>query len=343
MFRLRRILDDVTPANRAAMIQVQHILSQQFESLQQDNIERIPSLLRNPFIYSFRSLLYIAETYGGQVLGFALMSHDPDLKFCYLDYLASGKKVTGRGIGAALYERVREEAMILNTLGLFFECLPDDPELCGDNVILKQNAARLRFYEKYGAYPIINTRYETPISPEDDCPPYLVFDNLGQSVKLHSKPLKKIVSAILHRKYKNICSPEYITMVMDSIKDDPVKLRAAKYIKINPDDIPSIDQSRKIPLVVNDKHDIHHVREKGYVEAPVRIKAILSKCNPSGLFEHFSPVEYPEKHILAVHDRSFYSYIKRACTNLEPGISIYPYVFPVRNQTKPPRELAVRA
>ena len=62
-----------------------------------------------------------------------------------------------------LYDRVREEAKFLDAIGLFFDCLPDDPELCRDPEVLKENIARLRFYERYGARSIINTRYETPL------------------------------------------------------------------------------------------------------------------------------------------------------------------------------------
>jgi acetoin utilization deacetylase AcuC-like enzyme len=44
-----------------------------------------------------------------------------------------------------------------------------------------------------------------------------------------------------------------------------------------------------------------------------------------------------------VHDRNFVEYLKRVCTRLEPGESVYPYVFPIRNVARPPKDLAVRA
>ena len=58
------------------------------------------------------------------------------------------------------------------------ECLPDDEALCRDKSDIEQNKSRLAFYERYGARPITGTKYETRVNPEDDCPPYLVFDNL---------------------------------------------------------------------------------------------------------------------------------------------------------------------
>src|SRR6185503_11187809 len=135
--------------------------------------------LRDPLSGRFRTILFVAEDFR-KVRGFALLHHFPDLRFCYLGFISAAKGRTGRGIGGALYERVREEARALASIGLFFECLPDDPSLCHDPDQLKENARRLRFYEQYGACPIINTKYETPLDATDlDAPPYLVFDDLG--------------------------------------------------------------------------------------------------------------------------------------------------------------------
>ena len=52
---------------------------------------------------------------------------------------------------------------------------------------------------------------------------------------------------------------------------------------------------------------------------------------------------FPEKHILQVHNKEYVRYFKKVCSNLPPGKSVYPYVFPIRNSTRPPVELSVRA
>ena len=39
-----------------------------------------------------------------------------------------------------------------------------------------------------------------------------------------------IYRAILERKYKNYCPVEYVNMVVESVKDDPVKLRQPRYL-----------------------------------------------------------------------------------------------------------------
>ncbi|HUT68941.1 MAG TPA: hypothetical protein VMW86_10405 [Dehalococcoidales bacterium] len=344
MFRIRCVYDDITPANQDAIAQVQDILRSQFPSLSKKEINKLPEQLRNPFKYRFRSILFIAEGIKGRVDGFALLFHEPALKFCYLDYISAAERKTGGGIGGALYERVREEALDLNTLGLFFECLPDDPALSRNPEIRKQNAARLRFYERYGARPIINTAYETPLKQGDDNPPYLVYDDLGQDIELLRESARAIVRAILERKYKGVCPPDYVEMVVDSFQDDPIRLRKPRYVKKPPVPIKhTTPADKRIMLVVNDRHWVHHVEERGYVESPVRIDVILEELGKTTLFQRVPPRHYSEKHIRAVHDHGFVDYLWKVCTKLDTGTAIYPYVFPVRNRTRPPKDLPIRA
>jgi len=344
MFRIRRVHDDITPANKEAIAKVQEILRTQFHLLSRWDIAKLPEQLRNPLKYRFRSILFVAEGSKGRIIGFALLFHEPALKFGYLDYISAAERRTGGGIGGALYERVREEALDLNSVGLFFECLPDDPKLSKDPLIRKQNAARLRFYERYGARPVINTKYETPLKPGDDNPPYLVYDGLGQDGGLPRDIAREIVRAILERKYKGVCPPSYVEMVVESFQDDPVRLREPRYIKkapLPPRRIVSVD--KQIVLVINDRHLIHHIEELGYVESPVRIDTILKELDKTGLFNKIAPRHFSERYIKTVHDTQFVDYFKKVCAGLAPGESIYPYVFPIRNIARPPKELPVRA
>ncbi|MBN2078764.1 MAG: acetylpolyamine amidohydrolase, partial [Spirochaetes bacterium] len=207
MFSIRRIYDDTLPRDREAIAQVQAILRSQFAALDEQDIAKLPLQLSNPMKYRFKSILFVAGGLRGDVKGFALLQHAPDVGFCYLDYISIEAARPGRGVGGALYDRVREEAAALSEVGLFFECLPDDPRLCKSETELAQSRKRLRFYEQYGAYPIINTAYETPFKPGDDCPPYLVFDPLGRDAPLSAELLRKIIQAILTRKYGPSCPP----------------------------------------------------------------------------------------------------------------------------------------
>ena len=344
MFRIRRIHDTLLPVNQAALVQVEKILEDQFPLLAKSDVEKIPELLRNPLKHGFRSILYVAEGASQRVQGFALVSHEPNLHFCYLDYISAAKRTTGGGIGGALYEHIREEALAMGVAGIFFECLPDDPALCKDPDILKQNQARLKFYEKYGAVPIIGTAYETPLNPDDDNPPYLVFDALGQTGPLPRAQAQRIVRAILERRYGDLCSPEYITKVVDSFTDDPVQLRAQRYGKTAKLEArPSTTRIQRIALVVNESHEIHHIRERGYVESPVRVRSILRELDKTELFQRHPVRPYSERFLFSTHDRDYVEYFRQVCRNLPAGQSLYPYVFPIRNTARPPKELAVRA
>jgi hypothetical protein len=200
MFRIRKILDDTTAANKAAIAQVQAILRAQFFALDEAEITKLPDKLRNPLKHHFRAILFVAEDARAQVLGFALLLHEPDIGFCFLDFLSTARGGTSGGIGGALYERVREEALSLDAKGLFFECLPDDPAMSPDEKIRAQNEARLRFYERYDARPIAGTAYETPVREGGTNPPYLVFDGLGGKPPLRLDYARSVVRAILERK-----------------------------------------------------------------------------------------------------------------------------------------------
>jgi acetoin utilization deacetylase AcuC-like enzyme len=294
--------------------------------------------------YRFRSILFVAQGFRRDVQGFALIFHDPDLRFCFVDFLSTGKKKMGTGVGAALYERVREEALALGTMGLFYECLPDDPDLSKNPAIRKENAERLAFFERYGARPVAGTAFETPVAPGGDNPPYLLFDDLGQGIALRRETARAIVRAILERKYAHLVTRDYIERVVESFRDDPVRLREPLYAKgVESSAGKAVPADKRIMLVVNDRHEIHHVRERGYVESPVRIRTILREIGKTGLFQCVEPRHYGEQQILAVHDRRYVNYFKKVCAALGQGTSVYPYVFPIRNAARPPRELSVRA
>ena len=268
MFRIRRIIDDIRPRDKEAMHQVQGILRDRFSLISREEIDSLPELMKDPLKNKLRYSLAVADDLAGRIKGFALGAYAPDLKFYYLDYLAADISMTGRGVGGALYQRVRQEALGLKAIGIFMECLPDDPALCGDKEMLKQNIARLRFYETFGARVIINTAYETPINPDYDCPPYLIFDGLGKNEPLTRQKAGKIVKAILKRKYGDVAPDDYIDMVVASFRDDPVQLRPVKKKPRGGHVHQFQASSHRIALVVNDRHEIHHIHERGYVGIP---------------------------------------------------------------------------
>ena len=346
MFRIRRIFDTWLPVNRQALSQVQQILRSQFPDLAEAEVAKLPQQLENPLKHGFRAILYVAEGTRGKLKGFALLLHEPQLGFDYLDFISAAPEMTGRGIGSALYDRVRADVRQWQSRGIFFECLPDDPALCRDAKHRAQNRARLKFYEQYGALPISGTAYATPVKPGDDSPPYLVFDQLDREAPLTQADARAIVRAILERKYRQLCPPAYIDMVVESFCDDPVELRPPRYLAAppaRPKPPLRLPEDQLIRLVVNDRHDIHHIRERGYVESPVRIRSILRELQPSGLFRETAVKKFPEKLLRRVHDPDFIRYLKTVCLGLAEKQAVYPYVFPIRNQTRPPLDRAIRA
>jgi acetoin utilization deacetylase AcuC-like enzyme/GNAT superfamily N-acetyltransferase len=342
MLRIRKVADATTAANRSAIEAAQKIMREQFPGMPDADIAKMPSQLGNPLKHGFVSRLFVAENARDQTLGLALLLDAPDIGFSYLELISTAPGRMGGGIGAALYERVREEARALGTQ-LYFECLPDDPALSPNPEIRAGNAARLKFYERYGARPIANTAYETPVKSEAIDPPYLVLDPLGASDLPSRDKARKVVRAILERKYG--LGPDYVQMVVDSIKDDPIRLREPRYVKSRralKGEVRAASEPR-IALVLNAEHTLHHVQERGYVEAPVRIRSIMAELDPSGLIEKVPTKRYSDRYIRAVHDGRLVDYIRKACLLAGPKKSIYPYVFPTRNPARPPKDETVLA
>lgn len=342
MFRIRRIFDDIIPVNKTALRQVRDILKKRFPTVSEHEIDQIGEKLRNPFKLRFRPILFVAENMRNKVMGFAMILHEPEINFCFLDWIATSRDDSLRGgLGSALYERIRSECTSLAVRGLFFECLPDTKGSCPPEM-MKENIARFRFYERYGARPIIGTAYETPLDPDDDCMPMLVYDGLDRDKPPSRNHARRVVRAILERKYGHLCSPEYVNKVVSSIKDNPVRIRPFCHIKPH-HTIKTVSNGygEKIALVINERHMIHHIHERGYVESPVRVRSILSSLDKTGLFERTETKEFSDTHIHGVHDADFIAYLAKACEEVAEKKSLYPYVFPIRNKTRPPTESTV--
>ena len=324
---------------------MQDILREQFNLLSREEIESLPGLLRDPLSCGFRTVLFVADV-RGKVQGFGLLMHFPDLRFCYLDFLSVPKGMTSRGLGGMLYERMRQEARDIRAAGLFYECLPDDPKLCADPEILGENKARLRFYERYGARPIVGTAYENAVAAGRGLPAVPRI----RCAQCPASAFRTARTAYCNGPFWNASTAGSVrrntwTWVVNSIKDGPVALRPPMYAEPVAEVLPRgvVSPDQRITLVVNDRHDIHHIRERGYVEAPVRVGRIRDQLLKTNLFEEIPAQRFPDKHVRDVHDSAYIDYIKKICLRIPMNKSVYPYVFPIRNKTKPPRELSVRA
>lgn len=346
MFRIRWVTDDTLPTDRRTVEHVQEILRTRLPGLREEEIVSLPKKLHDPVGYRLRAMLFVADDMRGHIKGFALLSHAPDLDFCFLDYVATSATMgSSAGVGGALYERLRDVAKALGAVGLFFECLPDDPAEYTDPIQAKAGIARMRFYERFGARPIVNTAYESPVRPGDTEMPHLMFDDLGSGKPLRRDRARRIVRAILERRYADLCPPEYVERVVASFKDDPVQLRPWRYVPEHGGH-PAKAERRllgTIGWVVTDRHELHHVRERGYVQSPVRVKALEAALEPTGMFRRIPPRRWPDAHLRTVHDPAFLDFLQRVCEKVGTERSVYPYVFPIRNAARPPIDLPVRA
>ena len=340
MFRIRKIFDSTSQANQDAIVQVKTIMRKQFPLTRKEDLDKVTNQLDDPMHYRYRSILFVAENALGKVKGFAMLLHMSDLHIGYVELISAAPGTTGGGIGGIIYERLQQEAIALGLKGLFFECSIDDAKIVTDAKLLKQNQQRLRFYERYNVRPILNDVYASPISPEDKDLYFLMYDPLANQKPLRRALLRKVVSAVLERKYGNLFDAEHIDMVAKSFTDDPVQLRPFVYLKPKQQEKKKAVSKRigPIALIINSGHDIHHVLDKGYVEAPVRIPVILEELNKTTLFKQLKAEKFPVKYIKHVHDNHYVDYFRRACASLPEGKSFYPIIFPLRNRLRPPKD-----
>lgn len=157
MFRIRKITNPYLEGNKHAMERIKEIIRLQFPGILEKQIADISTQMINPLKARYHTSIVIADDLHGNIRGFAILLFMSDLKFCYLDLMSVTPGRATSGVGGAIYEKIREEAASLDTIGIFYECLPDDPALCRDKSFINLNMKRLAFYERYGAYPIINT------------------------------------------------------------------------------------------------------------------------------------------------------------------------------------------
>ena len=148
---------------------------------------------------------------------------------------------------------------------------------------------------------------------------------------------------ILKRKYGHIVPPDYIERVVESVIENPVRLRDPRYHTAESPTQHKDHRVKAFALVSGDLHTIHHVKDRGYVERPARVGALEQALQPTGLFDPIKPRHYGEDHLRHVHAGDFVTYLKVVCEKLSDKGPVYPYVFPIRRPERRPKELAVRA
>jgi hypothetical protein len=91
MLRIRKIFDDVQKRNRLAIEQVRSILAARFQGLGQGRIDRIPTRSAIPLCMTSAPSSMWTRGRVAPSPGFALLSHDPSLSFCFWSTRSSTK------------------------------------------------------------------------------------------------------------------------------------------------------------------------------------------------------------------------------------------------------------
>ena len=341
MFRISHVLGVHREHDRRALAQMQALLASAFPDLADDE-NYIERKLVNSTSRGYPVTLLAAHGEGEDVLGFALADFFDSVGYAYLDFIITSADRRGRGLGGALYEALLEDLDARGAKGLFFEVPTDDPAQVVKAVPLRANKNRLRFYERYGARPILDTLYDQPIRPGKPAEPRLLYDSIQNEDPPTALEVREVMRLILTERYKFDEDSEYVRQVLASVVE-PVRIREALYLGTL--EVKQTLPRRLHPLKVfySARHSLHHIRERGYVERPARVDVILKSLDALPDVERLPVRNFGEGPIRAVHDADFVNYLKKTCQELPPGELLYPYVFPIRRTDRPPYDRSVRA
>jgi len=339
MFKIRQIHKTSLNKDKMALSMVLNIYQKAF-SYYPLYAQKMAQYLKSSSKYDFEIVLMVAEGLKDRVLGFTLSFYFPKLKTAYLDYLATDPKRSARGYGSALYEATRERLLAYGCQGLFMDVPPDDKEFLKEPKRLQINKKRMEFYERFNARPIMDTLYDrVSHKANQGYFTYLVFDKLDPKFELRAKHLKAIVSRILKIKGGPTDDHKKLTEILNSIKD-PIKLREPRYATKMQE---KLKNSRPIVLVsTGDAHQIHHLKEKGYVERPARVLSILKGLESISL-QTIKIKKFSEKYIFEVHSPGLIKFLKKASIELNPRQLVYPNVFPIRHPERIPKNWEMQA
>lgn len=90
--------------------------------------------------------------------------------------------------------------------------------------------------------------------------------------------------------------------------------------------------------VISANHHNHHIREKDYYESPRRLAALTKGLSGAGFITPVSIRHFADKHVTAVHTPAMVSFLKKASSLIAEGKYEYPYLYPLRNSNRPPKD-----
>jgi acetoin utilization deacetylase AcuC-like enzyme/GNAT superfamily N-acetyltransferase len=341
MIRFRRIFDLTTDVDRNRFSEAAELFRSAFPS-EPEGIDHIAEMLSDRRNTSFDPIFLASMDVRHRVSGLAFVYYFPDLRYGYLQYIASDPHRSARGIGAALYEALRELLSARGARGLFLDVPPADRAKLKDPSRLALNSKRLRFYARYGMHEVQGTQWDVKPNPRNDgYLTTLLYDPLGRRARLDRADARRVIRRILVEQFNYQPEDPFVTAIVASFADDPVRLVP---LTNHPEATAPTKGKYLAPIktAVVERHTIHHLREKGYVERPVRVRAILRGLE--GLpIERVATRRFSEEHVTAVHHPSLVAYLKAMSQRLDDKALIYPEVFPIRRPDRIPRALEDRA
>lgn len=341
MIRFRRLFELVSDADRRRFAEASDLFRAAFP-YEAEAIDRIAYMLLNRRSITFDPILLLSTDARDRITGLAFVYYFSELNYGYLQYFASDPRRPARGIGIALYEALRELLAARGAKGMFLDVPPAEPEKLKDKSRAAINRRRLRFYARYDVQKVLGTLWDVDANPRNDgYLTTLLFDPLGRKPMLPKSDARAVVRNILVDQYAFESDDPFVMRIVGSFADNPVRLAP---IGTQPERAVPTRGKYLLPIkmVVSERHNIHHLREKGYVERPVRVAAILKGLE--GLpIERVATRHFGEDHLTAVHTPALVGYLKAMGQKLDDKALIYPEVFPIRRPDRIPRALEDRA
>jgi acetoin utilization deacetylase AcuC-like enzyme/GNAT superfamily N-acetyltransferase len=341
MIRFRRLFELVSEIDRHRFAEASELFRAAFP-YEADAIDRIAHMLLNRQSIGFDPIFLLSTDGRDRITGLAFVYYFSDLDYGYLQYIASDPRKPARGIGVALYEALRELLAARGARGLFLDVPPAEAAKLKDQSRLAVNRRRMKFYARYDVRKVVGTQWDVEANPRNEgYLTTLLYDPLGRKPHLQQRDARRVARNILVEQYAFEANDPFVARIVRSFTDQPVKLEA---LTAQPERASPTRGKYVLPIkmVVSERHTIHHLREKGYVERPVRVTAILKGLE--GLpIERVPTRHFGEENLTAVHTPALVSYLKAMSQRLDAKAIIYPEVFPIRRPDRVPRALEDRA
>ena len=217
MFRISHVLGSHREHDRRCIAEIQVLFDAAFPDLAREG-DYVARKFLDQSSRGYPSILLAAHGAGDRVVGFALADYFESIGYAYLDFIVAkagpSRSRTGRGALRGL-ARGPDRA---GANGLFLEAPTDDPDQVTDPTTLKANKTRLKFYERYGVFPVVGTLYDQPVRPGNPVEPRLLYDPLGNKEPLDAEGLRNVIRTILTQRYSYRPDDPYVVQLVDSVQ-----------------------------------------------------------------------------------------------------------------------------